>query len=121
MVGISVVCELVTVGGTITYMNTILYEIELIDTNGNSHEIQLYEIDDICGKITSMSTASLTQFFPSITAEDIARPDGAVDILIGMEYAEMHPFQIEWSQGLVLYQSNFGTGRVVGGNKESNE
>ena len=66
-----------------------------------------------------MSMESITQFFPSVSEEDIARPLGEVDILIGMEYADMHPRQIESNQGLVLYVSDFGTGKIIGGKSRS--
>ena len=113
--GTRVRCDLMTVGGKVQYMETTLYEMNIIDRNGESHTIQLYEIDDICGQLSSMSMEAVLEFFPSVTAEDIARPMGEVDILLGMEYADMHPRQIESNQGLVLYESDYGTGRIVGG------
>ena len=47
-----VACDLVTVGGNISYMNTVLYEIALIDREGEHHTVHLYEIDDICGHLS---------------------------------------------------------------------
>ena len=117
--GTRVMCDLMTVGGRVQYMETTLYEINIIDRNGENHAIQLYEIDDICGQLSSMSMEALVEFFPSVSTEDIARPVGEVDILIGMEYAEIHPRQIESNQGLVLYESDFGTGRIVGGKNKA--
>ena len=119
LTGTPVMCDLMTVGGKITYMRTTLYEIELIDKNGEHHTIHLYEIDDICGQLSSMSMESLVQFFPSVTADEIARPLGEVDVLIGMEYADIYPRQMETNQGLVLYESDFGTGRIVGGKNKA--
>ena len=119
LTGTHVMCDLMTVGGNIQYMETTLYEMNITDRNGESHAIQLYEIDDICGQLSSMSMEKLIEFFPSVTAEDIARPVGEVDILIGMEYADIHPRQIESNQGLVLYESDFGTGRIVGGKNKA--
>ena len=114
LIGVPVLCDLLTVGGNLTTMRTILYEVELIDREGKSHTIRMYEIEDICGKIAAC-TGSLAQFFPSVTEEDVSRPVGSVDILIGMENADIHPHQIEWNQGLVLYQSKFGSGKIIGG------
>ena len=62
---------------------------------------------------------SITQFFPSVSEEDIARPLGEVNILIGMEYADMHLRPIESNQGLILYENDFGTGKIVGGKSRS--
>ena len=81
-------CELVTVGGKVTIMNTILYEVELIDRDNQIHKIKMYEIEDICGKIEAADTGSLTKYFPSVTEEEISRPVGAIQCLIGMENAE---------------------------------
>ena len=117
--GTPVACDLLTVGGNINYMNTVLYEIELIDREGEQHTVHLYEIDEICGHLSSMSMESMVQFFPSVSEEEIARPLGEVDILIGMEYADMHPRQLESNQGLVLYESDFGTGKIIGGKSRS--
>ena len=50
-----------------------------------------------------------------MSAEEIEHPVGGVDILIGMEYAEIQPRQIEANQGLVLFESSFGTGKIVAG------
>ena len=44
-----VACDLLTVGGNINYMNTVLYKIKLIDREGEHQTVYLYEIDDICG------------------------------------------------------------------------
>ena len=115
LVGVSVVCELLTVGGTTTIMNTILYEVELIDRDNNIHILRMFEIEDICGELEALDVKSLTQFFPNVTEDEIARPVGSVDVLIGMENADIHPLQIESNQGLVLYESKFGSGKIIGG------
>ena len=73
----------------------MLYKIALIDREGEHHTVHLYEIDKFCGYLSSMLMESIIQFFPSVSEEDIARPLGEVDIFIGMEYADMHPRQIE--------------------------
>ena len=91
LTGTHVICDLMTVGGNIQYMETTLYEMNISDRNGESRAIQLYEIDDICGQLSSMSMEKLIEFFPSVTEEDIARPVGEVDLLIGMENADIYP------------------------------
>ena len=113
--GVPVSYELITVGGKVSSMNTTLYEVELIDRDGDVHKLKMYEIDDICGEINSTPTDSFVKYFPSVTKEEIARPRGKIDMLIGMDYAGLHPRPIEYNKDLVLYQSMFGTGKIIGG------
>ena len=45
--GTPVVMDLMTVGNKVTYMNTNLYEVDLVDREGDYHTVHLFEIDDI--------------------------------------------------------------------------
>ena len=45
----------------------------------------------------------------SITIDDIKRPSGEIDVLIGVEYASLHPRMLQYSGHLVLYENIFGT------------
>ena len=41
-----------------------------------------------------------------------------VELLVGMEYVTLHPKPIGEKEGLVLYNSIFGTGKILGGNHQ---
>ena len=70
LVGVDVVCELLTVGGKVTIMNTILYEVDLIDRDNEIHTLRMFEIEDICGKLEEFDVELLTQFFPQVTERE---------------------------------------------------
>ena len=113
--GLPVSYDLITVGNNINTYDTMLYEIILVDRLGNEHVIKAYEIDDICGEMNSMKTSKFSHLFSSVTARDIARPKGKIDLLVGIEYSEIHPDKTESREGLSLYKTKFGTGKILGG------
>ena len=115
LVGVPVSYDLVTVGGVVTTHHSTLYEITLIDRMKKTHTIQLYEIEDICGEMGSINVAGVVHLFPSATIKDVERCSGKIEMLIGMEHAALHPKPICEKEGLVLYQSLFGTGKILGG------
>ena len=44
----------------------------------------------------------------------LQKTSGKIEMLIGMEYAPLQPVAICENEGLVLYQSLFGTGKILG-------
>ena len=46
---------------------------------------------------------------------DVKRKPGSIDILIGMEYANLQPWKLKVVNNLVLYRSHFGSGKIIGG------
>ena len=54
--------------------------------------------------------------FPQISnIENIKRPSGKVDLLIGLNFLEVQPKEVAREGGLSLWESNFGTGYLMGG------
>ena len=113
--GVPVSYDLITVGGVVTTQHSMLYEITIIDRRRKKHTIQLYEIDDICGEMGSVNIDGVVHLFPSTKIKELARSSGKIEMLIGMECAALHPKAICENEGLVLYQSRFGTGKILGG------
>ena len=113
--GVPIIYDLITVGGEVTTHNTMLYEITIVTRKGEHHVIQAFEIEDICGSMTPVNTKQFAKLFPSTKPYEISRPSGEIDILIGNNYAPLHPDKKHVCQGLVLYQSQFGTGKILGG------
>ena len=95
--------------------DTILYEITLVSRRGEHHIIQTFEIEDICGSMAPVYTRQFEKLFPLTKPSEIPHTSGAIDILIGNSYAPLHPKKKYISQGLVLYESQFSTGKVLGG------
>ena len=113
--GIRVSYDLTTVGGKCSTQYTYLHNITLIDTEGIRHVIQAYEINDVCGKLRDVDVTDVIALFPGLSAEEVQRKSGDIELLIGMRHADIHPSRIQEVQGLVLYSSKFGTNRVLGG------
>ena len=111
--------ELITVGNHVTTQHTWLYEITLIDRKGLQVVVELYGIDDICGEIDAMKINGVIHLFPSLKLKEVSRTAGTVEMLIGMNYASLHPKAISEKEGLVLYSSRFGTGKILGGTHEN--
>ena len=113
--GIPVSYELITVGGDRRHQATYLHEIYLKDREGGEHKVQAFQIEDVCGSLQDCNPSLLAAVFPELSAEDIQRPAGPIELLVGMPHANIHPTRINVAGNLVLYESIFGTGRVLGG------
>ena len=106
---------LTTVGGVAKSLETDLYFIKLVDRKGGIHRIQAYGIDQISTEIISFDINDVMYLFPGLHASQIKRKGGSIDLLIGMEYAGIHPWKIKVVDNLALYQTHFGTGKILGG------
>ena len=107
--------DLVTVGGDSKHQTTFLHEVVLRDHDGKEHTIQAFQIDDVCGRLQSSDVSAIVDLFPGLKVEEVQRPDGPIELLIGMPHANIHPTRIEAVDNLVLYESIFGTKRILGG------
>ena len=119
--GVPILYDLITVGGVVTTRNTMLYELTIIAIDGTHHVLQAFEIEEICGTLNAVNTEEFAEQFPFTTPDEIARPAGKVDILIGNNYAPIHPDKKHISDGLVLYESQFGSGKILGGQHQNIE
>ena len=113
--GIPILYDLTTVGGIVTTQSSVLYELVIIDRRRKKHTIKLYEIDDICGEVGSINIGGVVHLFPSLKKSEVDRTSGKIEMLIGMDCAKLHPKNILEKDGLVLYKSFFGTGKILGG------
>ena len=73
----------------------------------------MYGINKITSDIEHVNVESIVLLFRNVTKEEIARPAGPVDVLIGYEYAAYHPEREQNIGHLVLLKNRFG--RCVGG------
>lgn len=119
LTGIKVTYDLITAGNVVTTHETMMFEIYLLDRKGDKHKINAYEISDICGQMSEVAADEFVKIFPSLKAKDIARKAGEIDLLIGSNYLYLHPIRIDCNQGMVLYKSLFGTGRVIAGSHQA--
>ena len=113
--GIPIKYDLETVGGQVTTQDTWLYEVTIVDENNQLHVIKAFQIEEICSNLKRTNTDKFAHLFPSISPSQIRRPKGKVDILIGNNYAALHRSKKLACEGLVIYESMFGTGKILGG------
>lgn len=71
----------------------VAYHMLLVDLRGNEHKILVFEIEQIrVARELLYIMDSITRLFGrSCETVDISRPDGEVDILIGIHRADLHP------------------------------
>ena len=88
VVGVPILYDLTTVGGSVTTHYSTLYEITISDRKKRMHKLKIHEIYDICGKMGSTNIDSAVHLFPSMKIEEVRRTSGKIEMLIGMEYAQ---------------------------------
>ena len=96
------------------FMKTMKYKLPLLDEQGHAVEFKVYGINKITSDIELVNVENVAHLFRNIIMDEIARPAGPVDVLIGYEYAAYHPERDQNIDHLVLLKSRFG--RCVGWN-----
>ena len=113
--GVPISYDLTTVGGVTTTHHTTLYIITIVDREGKNHLIKAFEIEEICGELKRIRTDKFARLFLSTKPSEIRRPHGRIEILIGSNNLPLHPSKDSVCEGLVLFKSLFGRGKVLGG------
>ena len=113
--GIKISYNLHTVGGITTHQTTYLHDITLVDITGKTHIVQALEIEEICGVMKKVDVSGVVTLFQNLQLNDVRRVHGQVELLIGSDHLGVHPKELEEVEGLRLYTSIFGTGRVLCG------
>ena len=116
--GVDCQFELQGVGNSRTEYDTKMFLIPLISRSGEVVNIHAFGIKSITTDLEPAKMSKIAQMF-GLKNNDLRRPSGTVDILIGMDHAELLPLQIKSADRLVLYRSRFGTGYLVGGVADS--
>ena len=75
--------------------------------DGIEHEIIVYGIDKIYTELNSINLTEVTKLFKTVKPEEINRPCGEIDVLIGFEYAGYHPVKKECNDHLLLLENRF--------------
>ena len=121
--GIRAELSIVKVGGVNEKLVSYKFKLTLIDKRGQELQIDVYGIDKITSNIQEVNLDGVHRLFKDVTKEEIARPTGEIDVLIGFEYAGFHPQREQFAGHLLLLRNQFG--RCIGGTqpqiKEINE
>ena len=89
--GIWVELSIVKVGAKSEKIASKKYRLCLFDKKGQIVEFDVYGIDKITSDIQSINIDGVVQLFKNVSKEEIVRPTGAINVLIGYEYAGFHP------------------------------
>jgi hypothetical protein len=79
------------VGGIYEKLTSHLYRVPLVNQYGKTVFIKAYGIERITSDIQAVNLDGVVHLFKGVSAEEVARPTGPVDLLIGYEYAGFHP------------------------------
>ena len=102
-----------TVGGLTTQLKSYEYTVMLHDVDDNRVEVKAIGIEKISSPINRVNKREISKVF-RIDESTINRPDeGEVDMLVGLQYAALHPVPIQTEGHLVLYHNRFG--KTIGG------
>ena len=94
-------------------IETMKYNLPLLDKQGHAIEFEVYGINKLTSHIEHVDVESIAHLFRNVSKDEMARPVGPVDVLIGYEYAACQPEREQNIGHLVLLKNRFG--RCVGG------
>ena len=84
-------------------------DVPLKDKNGKTHWIVAYSRHKISAYISFTAVSGVINLFPvEFDEEDVSRPHGEVDVLVGLDYAAFHPRMVYNNYHLVPYENIFG-------------
>ena len=96
--------------------DTKAYNVPLITNDGKIVVLTAMGVDEISSDIKLANIEPALEVFPQIPdLESIKRPSGKVDLLVGLNFAEVQPWEVERKGGLSLWKSNLGPGYLLGG------
>ena len=83
--GKSTTLSIVKVGDDLTSLDSKEVEVPLEDLQGKIWTVQAYEIDEITANLNQVDTQQIQSHFPEINASTITKPEGKIDMLIGVD------------------------------------
>ena len=101
------------VGGIKEKLQSHKYKLALIDLEGNEVHFDVYGIDKITDDVQNIDVSYIAKLFTNVSAKDICRPTGEIDVLIGYQYAAHHPQREQNNGHLLLLKNRFG--KCIGG------
>ena len=83
------------------------YVVELQDKWGETERVEAIGLDSLSHIAEVIHLDDALTHFPQICLEDVRRPNGEADILVGMDFIGLHPTFLEDKAGLRLMSSRF--------------
>ena len=106
--GIPSEISITVVGGVNHNIQSKRYNIPLVDLMGRTFYIEAYSINAISNFISGLNLSKIKKCFPDVKEEQIRRPRGEIDILIGYNYAGWHPIREQSNGHLLILSNSFG-------------
>ena len=103
------------VGQSWSVWETVQYAVTLVDQFGKKHLVKAYSIESITSPMEKILVDGIMHKFPDTRAVHVERPEGQVDMLVGLDRSSLHPRAVHSVLDLTLYESIFGTGWLFGG------
>ena len=77
--------------------------------------LKAYSIDSITSPMEKILVDGIMHKFQDTRSVHAERPEGQVDLLVGLDRSSLHPRAVRSVLDLTLYESIFGTGLLLGG------
>ena len=114
--GYDVKQKLVRSGGDVMDWDIKAYNVRLMTKDGEDVVLLAMGVDEISSMIEPATVKPALEVFPQISnLESVRWPNGKVDLLIGLNYLEVQPWEVAREGGLSLWESRFGSGYLLGG------
>ena len=97
------------VGGQVENLSSLKYMLPLTDVYRNIFKIYVYGIDKISSSVQAIDNNIIFQECPELKCEGIQVVSGEVNVLVGFNYAALHPVKVKCiHKNLLLMKNRFG-------------
>merc|ERR1712121_219654 len=114
--GLPVKQKLIRSGADVMDWDTKAYKVPLIKKDGSRVIITAMGFSEISSEIEPADVGAAMNVFPQIPSlASIKRPSGKFDLLVGLNCLEVQPKEVAREKNLTLWESDYGTGYLLGG------
>ncbi|CAC5362063.1 unnamed protein product [Mytilus coruscus] len=106
--GQDITLSVTKVGNVTEHVQSKEYVIPLTDLRGKIWTIKAYGMEEVTAEVARVDMSRVDQLFKGINKNDIQRPTGQVDILIGTDCCILMPNKEEQIGNLQLMRNQFG-------------
>ena len=85
------------------------------DTKGSLVQLTAIDLENLTQEAPGRDLSAAYRQFPDVPVEEIERPEGLIDLLLGQDFLGYLPRVERGKEHLLLLSSQFGTGRLLSG------
>ena len=108
LTGKDVTLSITKVGNVTDAVRTKEYVLCLKDKSDNIWTIQVYRMDEITSSANEVDVSEIVDLFQNIRLEDIERPVGQIDVLLGLDCCQLLPNNVAHIGDLKLMKGPLG-------------